>query len=652
MADKSLTPSKTSLATTLYQTDERDSLKKPIKVACRFRPLGLNFDQNQAHIEFSRDQKTLSLKPEGDSTPYLSFTFDRIFLPQDSQKQIYEEIGKPIIDSVFEGFNGTVLAYGQTSSGKTHTMIGPNINDTIHKGLIPRMIKTLFEQIKEADPTLEFAVKVAYCEIYLEKIRDLLYAGKVNLKIAEDKSRGIYIKDLSDVYVTSENEVFSLLSLGNSHREVGATNMNEESSRSHAIFMITLSQTSTADLSIKTGKLYLVDLAGSEKLAKSLAEGKRLDETKNINKSLSALGNVICALTNTKSTHIPYRDSKLTRVLSESLGGNSKTSLIITCSLAASNEAETISTLRFGTRAKAVNNKPIVNKELSIAELKLLLAQANETIAQKDEQISWLEGKICKSEGCDREQLVVERENADIGNLRSFEKEKAQYQNEVIEGLRREVDGYKVKVEILTRENENLNCKVLNLIEYLHEAEEKAIDLNEYSDKLQTKTEDHEKQILCLLDTNKNLDRKIEEMQAYFKSNSLSSSSQQNSLISSTIQTSSQAKVFSLEKNLEQLTLMYQILANKYSTAKTDLGIYEKKLLRKNDRISHLEKALKKSIEQANQYKYKLENIPKEKNDERNNMSNHGLHPKIRKMIRGGSIGTVNILCPYSRNTE
>lgn len=649
MADKSLTPSKTSLATTFHQADERDSLKKPIQVVCRFRPLGLNSEQNQAHIEFSHDQKSLTLKPEGDNTSYLTFTFDRVFLPQNSQKQIYEEIGKPIVDSVLEGFNGTVLAYGQTSSGKTHTMIGPNINDITHKGLIPRMTKTLFEQIKEADPALEFAVKVAYCEIYLEKIRDLLYTGKANLKIAEDKTRGVYIKDLSDVYVTSENEVFSLLSLGNSHREVGATNMNEESSRSHAIFMITLSQTNTADLSIKTGKLYLVDLAGSEKLAKSLAEGKRLDETKNINKSLSALGNVICALTNIKSTHIPYRDSKLTRVLSESLGGNSKTSLIITCSLSANNEAETISTLRFGTRAKAVKNKPIVNKELSIAELKLLLAQANETIAQKDEQICWLEGKICKNEGCDREQLVVERENADLGKVRSFEKEKSQYQDEVIEGLRREVAGYKMKVESLTRENENLNCKVLNLIEYLHEAEEKVTDLNEYSDKLQTKTEDHEKQILCLLDTNKNLDRKIEEMQVYFQSNSLSSNPQPSS---PTIQICSQAKVFSLEKNLEQLTLMYQILANKYSTAKTDLGIYEKKLIRKNDRVSHLEKALKKSIEQVNQYKYKLENIPKEKNDERNEIANHGLHPKIRKMIRGGSGGTFNILCPYSRNTE
>ncbi|OMJ94628.1 hypothetical protein SteCoe_2118 [Stentor coeruleus] len=651
MADKSLTPSKTSSVTTFHQVDDKDLLKKPIQVVCRFRPLGANSDQNQAHIEFSHDQKTLSIKPEGDNTSYLTFTFDKIFLPQNSQKQIYEEIGKPIVDSVLEGFNGTVLAYGQTSSGKTHTMIGPNINDVAYKGLIPRMTKTLFDQIKEADPSLEFAVKVAYCEIYLEKIRDLLYAGKANLKIAEDKTRGVYIKDLSDVYVTSENEVFSLLSLGNSHREVGATNMNEESSRSHAIFMITLSQTNTSDLSIKTGKLYLVDLAGSEKLTKSLAEGKRLDETKNINKSLSALGNVICALTNNKSTHIPYRDSKLTRVLSESLGGNSKTSLIITCSLASSNEAETLSTLRFGTRAKAVKNKPIVNKELSIAELKLLLAQANETISQKDEQICWLEGKICKSQGCDREQLLVERENYEVGKIKSFDKEKAQYQNEVIEGLKREVAGYKAKVESLTKENENLNCKVLNLIEYLHEAEEKVIDLNEYSDKLQTKTENHEKQILCLLDTNKNLDRKIEEMQGYFK-NSLSSNPQQNSLTSSIIQTSSQEKVFSLEKNLEQLTLMYQILANKYSTVKTDLGIYEKKILRKNDRVSHLEKALKKSIEQANQYKYKLENIPKEKNDERNEIANHELHPKIRKMIRGGSGGTVNILCPYSRNTE
>ena len=163
---------------------------------------------------------------------------------------------------------------------------------------------------------------------------------------------------------------------GNRNRETSATLMNEDSSRSHSIFMVTLTQTNLRDYSSKTGKLCLVDLAGSEKVSKSGAQGLRLDEAKNINQSLSTLGKVIYNLTDGVSNYIPYRDSKLTRILQDSLGGNSKTTLIITCSMSSANEAETLQTLRFGVRAKGMVNRPKVNRELTTAELKLLLAKA------------------------------------------------------------------------------------------------------------------------------------------------------------------------------------------------------------------------------------------------------------------------------------
>jgi kinesin family protein 5 len=221
----------------------------------------------------------------------------------------------PIIESVLEGFNGTVLAYGQTSSGKTHTMVGPDIEDPHTQGIIPRMVKTVFEKIENASEDIEFTVKISMIEIYMEKIKDLLDPAKTNLKVHEDKIKGIYISDVTETYVGEDIEVYDIMKIGNDNRAIGVTDMNSQSSRSHSIFIMTVQQRNNSDFSTKTGKLYLVDLAGSEKVGKTGAKGQTLDEAKTINKSLTHLGIVINTLTDGKSAHIPYRDSKLTRVL-------------------------------------------------------------------------------------------------------------------------------------------------------------------------------------------------------------------------------------------------------------------------------------------------------------------------------------------------
>lgn len=340
------------------------------------------------------DNRTVLLNSSDSPGVPVRFTYDYAFSPGSPQILVYEQAAKNIVESVMKGFNGTVFAYGQTSSGKTFTMSGPDIDDFEMQGIIPRMVHKVFEDISSTDSYIEFTVKVSYCEIYLEQIKDLINPDKNNLKIHEDKTRGIFIADLSEEYVSSEEEVYALMKLGTSNREVGSTQMNEGSSRSHAIFMMTVTQTNSVDLSSKSGKLYLVDLAGSEKVSKTGAEGKRLDEAKNINKSLSTLGMVIYALTDSKSTHVPYRDSKLTRVLQDSLGGNSKTALIITCSPSPYNEAETLSTLRFGIRAKSIKNKPKINREYTIPELKLLLAKAQEELKLKERRIHILERAV------------------------------------------------------------------------------------------------------------------------------------------------------------------------------------------------------------------------------------------------------------------
>ena len=287
------------------------------------------------------------------------------------------------------------LCLGQTSTvvcSKVSNALMPN-SLCCYVGIIPRMVTTVFEYINSTPDYMEFTVKVALVEIYLEKIRDLIDPEKYNLKIREDRARGIYIEDVSEVYVSQESEVYEIMKVGHANRAISATNMNEGSSRSHSIFMMSIHQNNLHDLSAKTGKLYLVDLAGSEKVAKTGAAGQVLEEAKNINKSLSALGNVINALTDSKGhQHIPYRDSKLTRILQESLGGNSKTTLIITCSPSAFNEMETLSTLRFGYRAKSIKNRPKINREFTVPELQLMLEKAEETIENQKLRIKALEG--------------------------------------------------------------------------------------------------------------------------------------------------------------------------------------------------------------------------------------------------------------------
>lgn len=250
-------------------------------------------------------------------------------------------------------------------------MQGPDIENREMQGIVPRMVRTVFNRIDNSSENIEFLVKVSMVEIYMEKIKDLLDPRKTNLTVHTDKVKGVYVQDLTERYIASEREVVDVMQIGNGNRSIGCTEMNAESSRSHSIFIMTVTQTNLEDNSCKSGMLYLVDLAGSEKVGKTGAKGQTLDEAKNINKSLSALGKVINALSKSgKEKFIPYRESKLTRMLSESLGGNAKTCLIVTGSPSSYNEPETNSTMRFGTLARNIKNKPKINKELTVGELK------------------------------------------------------------------------------------------------------------------------------------------------------------------------------------------------------------------------------------------------------------------------------------------
>lgn len=243
---------------------------------------------------------------------------------------------------------------------------------------------------------LEFHIKVSYYEIYMDKIRDLLDVSKVNLSVHEDKNRVPYVKGATERFVSSPEDVFEVIEEGKSNRHVAVTNMNEHSSRSHSVFLINVKQENLENQKKLSGKLYLVDLAGSEKVSKTGAEGSVLDEAKNINKSLSALGNVISALADGNKSHIPYRDSKLTRILQESLGGNARTTIVICCSPASFNESETKSTLEFGKRAKTVKNVVCVNEELTAEEWKRRYEREKEKSARLKGKLEKLELELAR----------------------------------------------------------------------------------------------------------------------------------------------------------------------------------------------------------------------------------------------------------------
>lgn len=301
------------------------------------------------------------------------YQFDKVFYNATTeQSDIYNFSAKDTIEDILNGYNGTIFAYGQTGAGKSFTMFGPEGGSETSKGIIPRACKHIFDRIEVDESGTEYILKCSFLEIYKENIRDLLDRDKVNLKVRETPSRGVWVQDLTEHFVSCVEDIFYLLEVGEKSRAVSSTKMNSVSSRSHSLFILSLSQ-KNIDGSTKEGKLNLADLAGSEKVGKTGATGDTLEEAKKINQSLSALGNCINALTKSKKGHVPYRDSKLTHILRESLGGNSKTTLIIACSPHSFNIDETISTLKFGQRAKSIKNVVKINQQRSVKELEAIV---------------------------------------------------------------------------------------------------------------------------------------------------------------------------------------------------------------------------------------------------------------------------------------
>ncbi|CEG40352.1 kinesin-like protein [Plasmopara halstedii] len=339
-----------------------------IKVFCRLRKQNqLEKREHALQCTTVVGGRTLFLRNERCEVDEIRCTFDRVFDVNSKQEEVYTHTAKPLVQEFLQGFNCTIFAYGQTGSGKTHTILGPKDSVLVgaedEAGIISRVAKDLYEEVERAK-TDPIQLSVSFVEIYMEQIRDLLNSSNGNvgtptnggLKIRESAQFGIYIEEMTRIHSKSEASMMELVKSGTLSRAVSSTRMNKDSSRSHTILMISC-------LRVKSGRratMYIVDLAGSELVTKTNASGRVLQEAKAINKSLSALSNVIKALGEGKR-HVPYRDSKLTRLLQDSLGGTAKTCLILAASCSSYNMSETISTLRFGLRAKEIKN-PVVQR--------------------------------------------------------------------------------------------------------------------------------------------------------------------------------------------------------------------------------------------------------------------------------------------------
>ncbi|CAI8041548.1 Kinesin-like protein KIF3A [Geodia barretti] len=375
-----------------------------VQVAVRCRPLSSGEKEAGHSVVVSVDveQGEVVLTPPTSAGSHRrgeqarTFVFDSVFGPESQQLDIYNETARPIVDSVLEGYNGTIFAYGQTGTGKTFTMQGEK-EPPEKRGIIPNSFAHIFGHIASCQGETQFLVRVSYLELYNEEVSDLLSkAVRKRLEVHVRPDVGVTVRDLSCFVVKNADEMEKLMTIGDRNRHFAVTDMNEHSSRSHVVFSVTVERSDVGpdgEPHVRMGKLNLVDLAGSERQSKTGAEGERLKESMKINLSLMMLGNVISQLVDGKSKHIPYRNSKLTLLLQDSLGGNSKTVMIANIGPASYNWDETLNTLRYANRAKNIQNKARINEDPKEAMLREFQKEIEELKRQLEEGSGGEEGE-------------------------------------------------------------------------------------------------------------------------------------------------------------------------------------------------------------------------------------------------------------------
>ena len=472
-----------------------------VKVAIRVRPMNKHEIEQNSRLCVQVDTANSTVSVISDKNESKTFPFDYVYPMETTQREVYDQVAFPIVDSIFQGYNGTVFAYGQTGCGKTFTMMGI-VTDPNLKGIIPNAFSHIFGFIKTEGESKRFFLRCSFVEIYNEEVRDLLGNKDKKLDIREDPKKGTILRDLNYVTIKSPSDIEKCLEKGNKNRHVGQTSMNDQSSRSHSLFTVYLEieeKAENGNSRIKSGKLNLVDLAGSERVGKTNATGQTFDEGKKINLSLTALGSVIDALSQNRK-YVPYKDSKLTRLLADSLGGNTKTVMFANISPASYNYDETLGTLRYASRAKLIKNAPVVNEDPKDALLR-----------KYEEEIKALKEKLANggnlndvleevSEESDDDDNEVEEENKEI--VKKFmrkrsvylgdDPEKIQLLAKITELEKNLIDNVKLE-DAEVREGEKVNKN--ELAKRIKEQEEKNKQFKEYREKQMKENEEMEKKM-------------------------------------------------------------------------------------------------------------------------------------------------------------
>ena len=480
-----------------------------VKVMVRCRPINSHEHdlKSQICVQIETPLKTVKLTSPHEGIQK-QFTFDKVFDQNMSQASIYEDSAFPLVESVVEGYNGTIFAYGQTGCGKTYTMMGIQHDDSL-KGIIPRTFGHIMDVI-ETNTDKNFLLRCSYLEIYNEEIHDLLSSDvKQRYELKEYPDKGVFVKDLTMNIVKSIADLEKCMIQGTKNRSTGETLMNKESSRSHSIFTIYLETSQNFDdqTRITAGKLNLVDLAGSERQTKTQATGMLLKEATKINLSLSALGNVISALVDGKSSHIPYRDSKLTRLLQDSLGGNTKTVMIACISPASYNYDEILGTLRYASRAKNIQNKPKVNEDPKDALLKSYADEIQKLKALLSQQ----------GGGIPLPQVLGEMKIN--GEVKGNNHERGSLGNEDKEKFERELKNKNEQLNNEKKEKENLERLVKEFQEKLFHGETNHNDkkLKEY-EAMKKKMKKQKKLEEKLLEEKKSKEREVQQAEQKYQS--------------------------------------------------------------------------------------------------------------------------------------
>ncbi|CAF0805268.1 unnamed protein product [Rotaria sordida] len=458
------------------QAQDPSTEKDRVRVIVRIRPVN-NREMEKNDRSILHCEGETSILVEG-AQPSRRFTFDSVFDVSSTQEDVFHYSGiKRLVDMAIEGYISTCFAYGQTGSGKTHTMLGPggaaifrmDENYRIKNfGLVPRAINYLFQRLREKaqETNTPFYIRVSYCEIYNEQIRDLINPGHTeSLQVRGSVEDGFYVGNLFQTYIETMDELLTILEEGELNRAMASHNLNDTSSRSHAMLSIQIEQDiqgndDPKEQMTRQGKLVFVDLAGSEKVKVSLSKGKQLTETNNINKSLLTLGTCISALSDPvkRAGHIPYRDSKLTRLLADSLGGHGITLMIACISPASSCENESLSTLRYANRAKNIENAPIIktdSKENVINRLKREVRKLKDENHELRQKLGFQGNTLpkIKTRSSDSGSLTSMRSAASMDIYDSRQDNQGRLSGTTTKKIRTDH-------EILTRENEKLVRKL------------------------------------------------------------------------------------------------------------------------------------------------------------------------------------------------